>query len=190
MNITAEPTLSAPGAGLPTPELFVARILFRRTRSKGREILDGLFDDEHRQLSNLASACGDLGSQRVLIPRPRGLEDSSRYWSVWMVLDHLRIVNASVADTIRLLSEGRTPDQPVSTANVKPDPEVGVDVLDGFEKACEVFRSTVDAVKDLRTETQFAHPWFGLLNAADWHAMGAMHMRLHRKQVEAILKRL
>ncbi|MBX3389322.1 MAG: hypothetical protein KF691_07680 [Phycisphaeraceae bacterium] len=49
------------------------------------------------------SLSAGAAAERVLIPRLRGLEDSSRYWSVWMMLDHLRIVNSQVAMVIASL---------------------------------------------------------------------------------------
>jgi hypothetical protein len=41
----------------------------------------------------------------VLIARPRGLEDSSRYWSVWMTLDHLRIVHLAAVKNSSITSQ-------------------------------------------------------------------------------------
>lgn len=188
--MTQEPQLAAPGAGLPKVELFIARLLFGRTRKKTRETLNRLFDEERAKIRALAESLGERASERVLIARLPGLEDSSRYWSVWMVLDHLRIVNSQIAGVIRLLREGKRPDRPASTAAVKPDPGVDADVVAAFEEACTAFTTVVDETPNLRTNLSFPHPWFGPLNAAEWHAMGAMHMRIHRKQIEAILAQL
>ena len=40
----------------------------------------------------------------------------------------------------------------------------------------------------LNTALKFAHPWFGAMNAEDWHLLAGIHMSIHRKQIEAILK--
>ncbi len=189
MKTAQEPQLDAPGAGLPKVELFLARLLFGRTRKKPRETLNRLFDEERAKIRALAESAGERASERVLIDRLRGLEDSSRYWSVWMVLDHLRIVNSEIAGVIQLLREGKKPDRPASTAAVKPDPGVDAGVVTTFESACDAFMSAVAETPNLRTNVRFTHPWFGPLNAAEWHAMGAMHMSIHRKQIEAILRK-
>jgi len=62
----------------------------------------------------------DNAKARILIKRLPGLEDSSRYWSVYMTLDHLRIVNLSIADVITKLANGAKPKVAASTAAVKP----------------------------------------------------------------------
>jgi len=46
------------------------------------------------------------GAKRLLIPRLRGMEDSSRNWSVWMTLDHLRIIHGSFIGVIGTLVKG------------------------------------------------------------------------------------
>lgn len=45
----------------------------------------------------------DHGAIPVLIDRVVGIEDSSRYWSVFMVLDHLRIVDEGMTQIIQAL---------------------------------------------------------------------------------------
>jgi mono/diheme cytochrome c family protein len=195
MNSDASPTfpkLAAPGAGLPMPELVIARLIFgwfRKTRSSGA--VNALFEEERDAILAMARDCGaDAGSRRILIKRIPGMEDSSRDWSVHMTLEHLRIVNAAVSGVIAGLAAGQPPATPASTAAVKPAPGVGHEVLETFRTGCAEWLETVAAVADLRTVERFAHPWFGPLDAAGWQAMAAFHMRLHRKQVEAIVRQL
>ncbi len=128
----------------------------------------------------------EAGARPTLIKRLPGLEDSSRNWSVFMTLEHLRIVNADIAEAISLLAQSRVPMRVVSTAAVKPAAGIGSEVIAAFEKSCDVLASTVTGVGDLRTKTRYDHPWFGPLDAAGWHAMAGFHLRLHRKQVECI----
>lgn len=188
---TALPRLASPGAGLPKVELFFARLIFqfgRRTTSlaaaqatlvREREAILGL-------VRRLDAA---TGAKRVLIRRLPGLEDSSRYWSVFMTLDHLRIVNESMAGIMSELLARRVPPGEASTAAVKPAAEVGAEVVDAFVASCERLARTVAGIEAARLQTavRFPHPWFGPLDAAAWHFMAGFHLRLHRKQVERIL---
>jgi len=183
------PTLAPPGAGLPRVELWAARMMFawhRWTSSRARSGAEIL--NQRDQLGALARSCpAELASRRVLIPRLRGLEDSSRYWSIYMVVDHVRIVNANVTTVIRELGQGRAPDRVASTAGVKPSADVDATVIERFVTGCDELTRTAEALADLRTERRYAHPWFGPLDAAGWHAMAGFHMELHHRQARAIL---
>lgn len=186
------PKLDVPGAGLPWPELMAARMIFHWSRSRAtKESAQALFKAEQEAITQHARECGaEKGKRRVLIKRLRGMEDSSRHWSVYMTLDHLRIVNFACLEGILSLSRGQVPARVASTAAVKPSPEVGEEIVEQFEQGCELFLKTVEGISNLKTSVRYAHPWFGPLDAAGWHFMAGFHMRLHRKQTEAILREL
>lgn len=186
------PKLAAPGAGLPAYELQIARVLFAfRAWTNDRAGIDSLFRRERALVADLVRACppGRLG-ERVLIPRPRGLEDSSRHWSVLMTLDHLRIVNLACASIIRELSEGRVPAGKASTADVKPSPDVTESVIVAYEASCDEVLAAVASAKSLDDAARFPHPWFGPMSARRWHVLAAVHLGLHRRQLEAIVRGL
>lgn len=189
MTANPEPVLAPPGAGLPSPELFAARLLFRWRRLwTTRAGFHALFARERETILGLARALEPAkAAQRVLIPRLRGMEDSSRYWSVWMTLDHLRIVNRGCTRVMQLLAQGKVPDRVASTAAVKPSLNVDASVVETFIEGCETFLETSAAIADHRTRVHHAHPWFGSLDVAGWHAMAGFHMQLHRRQVERII---
>lgn len=191
MDTIVEPDLAPPGAGLPAPELLIARLLFawRRIRST-RESSKAAFQHERALIRSLVDGCNPQdATRRVLIPRPRGLEDSSRHWSIWMVLDHLRIMNHGMAGIIRSLAAGTVPPRKASTAAVKPSPDVDATVRNAYEQSCDAFLAT-DDIPDLKTPVRFEHPWFGPLDAAAWHVMAGFHMALHRAQIESILSQM
>lgn len=192
MDAANEPTLAPPGAGLPKPELYAARILFALRRWTGdRDSFNARFRKEREAIRGLVRSCeAESGARRVLIRRPRGLEDSSRHWSVWMTLDHLRIVNHAMAGIIGALTKGVKPDGTASTAAVKPSPQADAAIVAGYEQACDDLLAVVSSAGSLKTELRFAHPWFGLLDAAGWHALAGGHMGIHRVQIERILKGL
>lgn len=189
MNHSIQPALAAPGAGLPLPELWIARVLFWLKRLLGsRESFTARLQQERAAIRALLMQCaaGRRGEQ-VLIPRLRGLEDSSRFWSVWMTLEHLRITNRLFAGVIENLSRGEVPGRKAGTAGVKPRPDLNAEVEAAFEASCDDLLSAVAAVADLKTRARYSHPWFGPLDAAGWHALAATHMGIHRAQIAKII---
>ncbi|MBS0192148.1 MAG: hypothetical protein U0573_05920 [Phycisphaerales bacterium] len=185
-----EPELDKPGAGVPAIERLVGKWRVKMSaRMGGKAGADAAMEAERvgiRALYEPLSA--ETSGRRVLIPRLRGLEDSSRYWSVWMVLDHLRIVNEQIAMIISLLGRDRTPEGKASTATVKPAIEVDGSVVGRYEKSCDQVLRAAAGAPSLRSRARYAHPWFGPLSGAEWHTMAGMHMGIHRAQIEAILE--
>jgi hypothetical protein len=186
------PQLAAPGAGLPWIELQVARRGFqwlsrRADRKKSAEWLAR----ERDAILKLVGNCDEAaGSRRVLIKRIPGMEDSSRYWSVFMTVEHLRIVNHVVAQTIQVLGRGEVPGGKASTADVKPDAGADAKAVRQFELSCALIERAAAPLENLRTGVRFAHPWFGPLDAGQWYFLAGFHMGLHRRQIKAILKEL
>jgi hypothetical protein len=185
----SEPRLAPPGAGLPFPENLIARVLLGAKRLTGnsgaftthfireREAIRGLIDNRDEAAL----------TRRVLIPRPRGLEDSSRYWSVLMTLDHLRIVHQTFIGVIGTLAKEQIPQGEASTAAVKPDPAVTMDAIAEYEASCDALVATLASVGNFKTRARFPHPWFGPMDAHGWHALAGGHMSIHRVQIERIL---
>ncbi len=106
-DMEIESRLAAPGAGLPKIELWVARWIFANARRKmdRRKAVERIASERASLLGIARSLTSGECARRVLIPRLRGLEDSSRYWSVYMTLEHLRIVNEAVSHVIVELSD-------------------------------------------------------------------------------------
>jgi hypothetical protein len=190
INPMEVPKLAPPGAGIPSIERWVGALIFGFKRWRGaHEKFTAEFVQARREIGYLCQGKSDAElSRRVLIPRLRGLEDSSRYWSVWMTLDHLRIVNREITRVIGDLTAGEVPAGAASTAAVKPSECVGPNVVEAYERSCDDLIKVVSAGREMRTRVRYAHPWFGPLDAAGWHAMSAMHMGIHKAQIDRILK--
>jgi hypothetical protein len=184
-----EPNLAPPGAGLPPLEHVVARLLFAIRRwTASRDSDKAHFNRERLAIRAIVGACDEQsGARRVLIKRVRGMEDSSRYWSVWMTLDHLRIVHQAIAGVLRSLAIGRVPPGAASTAAVKPSPAVGAAIIHGYEQSCDHLLAAIESVRDWLPEPRYAHPWFGPLCAAGWRTLAAGHLHIHRVQIERII---
>lgn len=185
------PALAPPGAGIPAIERLIGGSLFALRRRFGTtQSFSTQFQRERALIADLyqrPQSSPALLSQRILIPRLRGLEDSSRYWSVHMTLDHLRIVNLGIARVISTLCSGQSPGRIVGTAEVKPSPDVTSSIIPDYESSCDRLLATVAAHTALKTMLKHPHPWFGPLDAHGWHAMSAMHMGIHRAQIARIL---
>ena len=91
---------------------------------------------------------------------------------------------------IKLFAERNAAAPVKNTANVKPSPDVKASVIAEYEQTCDALLAAVAAAPDLKTTLRFAHPWFGPLNAAGWHALASGHMGIHREQLARIVKAL
>jgi hypothetical protein len=149
-------------------------------------------DEIERTAQRLLDKTAPLSPERLttpkLIHRLRGLEDSSRFWSPSMVLEHLCITGKGTAQFILLLSNGRHPDRAVSTAAVKPTGKDPMLMREEFRALHSGLRQQLaDAAGNQWDGPTHAHPWFGPLTAGDWLCMMAMHMQLHEQQLDRIL---
>lgn len=187
-----ETQLAPPGAGIPFIERLVATLAIRwHTRSYDQQKVNNFLKEETRGIEQIVEHhTSEALSQNVLIPRLRGLEDSSRNWSVFMTLEHLRIVNTLIAKTIDSLGRNQPSTRVVGTADVKPASGIEATVIGAFSRSAEKIITAIDSLPKPTMTMKYPHPWFGPLNAAEWHFMAAFHTRLHRKQIEKILERL
>ena len=181
-------SLQKPGAGVPLRQRLMMRYIvgpfvagradwdkdktdFSAVNTKVLRAIDSLNDEQ-------------LGT-RVLVPPQFGLEDSSRYWSAAMTLEHLVIVGKSIQKLVVALSAGIVPDYKADTAKVKPHTEVTPqEALALFKNFTSTVMADIDRdVKDRDSKAVFAHPWFGPFTARQWHWLLAVHTGLHLKQV-------
>jgi len=145
------------------------------------------FKIEAEKIVSLArSVSATQGTVPVLIDRIAGIEDSSRYWSVFMVLDHLRIVNEGITQIIEDLSHDRPFAQEVRIQDVKPHVASGPDTVARFMKSVTNYEATIDRLGTLGHRVRHPHPWFGPMTAHDWHCLAGIHHWVHRRQIERI----
>ena len=192
MSDAIEPKLAPPGAGLPKIELFISRAMFVWLGRKAtREGVSARFQKERGAISRLVRSIDtDAAARRILIRRVPGMEDSSRYWSILMTLEHLHLIHEMMSRIIDALAKGALPPGKVSTANVKPRPGVTAAVISEYEMSCDKLLATATAAPNLKTSMRHEHPWFGPLDAAGWHMLAAVHLGIHRAQIERIIQGL
>lgn len=180
--------LQPPGAGLPAYEFAWLRPGFHlicAVLPQGAAL--ALFKSEGERVLSLAqSVSTEQGAAPVLIDRVIGIEDSSRGWSVFMALDHLRIVNEGIASIIEALSQDRGFSQEVRIQDVKPSPASGPNTIDRFVASVANYEAVVARLGKLGRHLRHAHPWFGPMTAHDWHCLAGIHQLVHRRQIERI----
>lgn len=187
------PFLAPPGAGIPLVQRLALRYLV-----KPLKLRSVTFDEAERLwLEANAKLTKELGgiprfdvTTRVLVPPQRGLEDSSRFWSVAMTARHLTIVGAGIEQLIVGLSEGRTDLPSADTAGVKPELERNHSAaIDEYLNLSRDFHTRLrSAVANKESAATHPHPWFGAMNLRQWYWLMSTHTQIHRKQIREICK--
>lgn len=192
---TQEPVLAPPGAGIPVQQKIMMRF-FVKPFVAGRTPWEASEANFHKMNKKIFAAMDGLTDSqlttRILVPPQIGLEDSSRYWSIKMVLEHLLIVSEQMMLLIPALSKGFIPDQKADIAKMKPKNELSLnDTITRFKKMITTdFEKLNSSIKDRNSSAKFYHPWFGNMTAKQWYWLLAMHHGLHLKQIREIKKRL
>ena len=192
------PQLQKPGAGLPWVEALIARYLMmpwtpRRTPWKAS---NDYFIHEGEKILKLLSRFDPSKSvdaetleRPVLIPRIRGIEDSSRFWSISMTLEHLITVGQGMTHIICELTHGRVPPIQVNIAQVKPSKKLQAqNAASEFQRFLkETHRNVSQPGGNLASPARLVHPWFGPITAHQWNWLLASHQGIHRRQIEQII---
>ncbi|MRI59006.1 MAG: hypothetical protein C6H99_05825 [Epsilonproteobacteria bacterium] len=186
--------LQPAGAGLPPHKrLFARYIMFPLLNSFiSWEIAWNIYDKESQKIVDLAKSLDKKQLfQRVLVPPLFGLEDNSRYYSVAMVLKHLLIVGEALVDRIPPLSQGEKLQDNITIEAVKPYTHIEEDIVERFERFSQKYRDRLKAnIGDIHIKNTLEHPWFGPMNPKEWAILAMIHHIVHRRQIEAIVKKL
>jgi hypothetical protein len=191
------PDLAPPGAGIPWLENIILEYFYYPIKLKQTTWSENL-DRLQRETRNIINICEGLSEQefqtRVLIKRLRGMEDSSRYWSAALVIDHLLISLKGMSYIANELALGHEISVSTGTALVKPKQE---NVTNKLGMLSMLKESTLNTVAQLQVFDQnhsdrykVKHPWFGLITAEGWVWTLAQHQALHRRQIQLIAKQL
>ncbi|MCW1915335.1 DinB family protein [Luteolibacter sp. GHJ8] len=181
--------LEKPGAGLPEAERRVVRMgLVRYAASHDRDAALADFLSGAGAILELVTGLDEARlRRRVLVERVPGMEDSSRYWSPGMIVQHLAIVDRGVLMLVHGLLVGKLPGQSRGPADVKPSPDAGPESLDLFRDTTASWAKFLGKAESLCGTIQHPHPWFGPLDAHHWFCVAVQHHEIHRMQLEAVL---
>jgi hypothetical protein len=196
MNVNAfdVPRLKPEGAGLPLVERLLLRhvLMPLRLRTTTWQAAQEQFHRETETVLDIyknripPEYCG----QKFLIKRLMGLEDSSRYWSPTMVLDHMALVARGMTSVITTLAREQYLIFDVQIAAFKPKEDTTGCYADTFAKMMRDCEESLSTITHHHSKTRHAHPWFGMLNANEWHTLLATHHAIHRRQLQEIIKLL
>lgn len=189
------PKLAPPGAGIPWPQKVILKLIvapFVANRTDWSTSEERFKKITNKILHEVSSLTEEQLNLRVLVPPQRGLEDSSRFWSIAMTLEHLVIVGRAIVEGISLFGKGEIPQSPVDIAKVKPFGKISsLDSLDLFKKfTLEEYPKFVSALTEQQknSSVKFEHPWFGHLNSKQWFWLLSVHQGIHLEQIRAIKK--
>lgn len=188
---STEVNLAAPGAGLPAAQAFFLRhVLFPAfclVTPWDKAVRLFLGEGER-----VAAAAGSLTAQQlglpVLVRAPMGIEDSSRYWSAAMVLEHLIEVGSRISTGVVELMQSRAASVKADIADVKPKGLNNEQIVSRYRSFLTEYETKVmSRTGDRRARNTQPHPWFGELNPHQWVCLGAIHQQIHRRQLERII---
>ncbi len=194
-NHQTPPKLAAPGAGLPWYHNVMLRYYvgpFVAGKADWNASEQTFHKVNGRILKEIENLSEKQLATKILVPPQLGLEDSSRFWSIAMVLEHLVIVSEAVYRGVTELSNGRVPPVKVDIAKVKPLGSMPVtEAVEEFKLLItDDFKKFLLQVGDRNSQVTLNHPWFGPFRAQQWFWLLGMHHGLHLKQIREIKKHL
>ena len=189
-------TLEPAGAGLPPMELFLLKniqlpMAFATTSNE--QAMKTFLQEARYHVDLVSKLSTEARDRKVLVPKLPSIEDSSRFWSAGMVLEHLIIVGERMGVIVQSLSAGKMPTGMSSIAEGKPPGKIGGEMIieeyatfvDRFIKRMNNIEPSVN-----KRNISYAHPWFGPLGVNQWICLSALHQKTHTKHLQAIRSRL
>lgn len=184
--------LAKPGAGLPDMErVFIKNILVAPIRILFTwDIALFYLKREIRIIKKLVEKVPkELHRKQLIIDRTFAIEDDTRQFSINMILEHLTIAGNAVMGVIDTLSQEKEFKNEIKIENVKPK-ENKENQLQEFLKFYENYFEYINNHPKKQSKMKKKHPWFIEFNNFDWSIFMFMHTFIHRRQIEAVIKKL
>lgn len=189
-----ETQLARPGAGLPFFESlyvrwYVGPYLSRKADRDQNLRLFKMIGG--RLLKEFDAVPAEKRDVKVLVPRMKGIEDSSRNWCANEVLEHLMITGLGMRGLVVELANGRTSDYEVKIENFKPKGKYhGGSAREDFKKFVDETVASLSPLDIKDGGPTHHHPWMGMFNSLQWTWLLAGHSGIHYSQLTAIKKAL
>lgn len=192
-NLTG-PKLDKPGKGLPFIESVVVRFYigpFVSKRFSPQQNTATFQKLNEKIIAELDRVEASLLEEKVLVPKLKTIEDSSRFWSVAETLEHIEIVGRNIIEVIESLASGQTPKGKVDIAAYKPKGiHSGKECREVFVCFHKEILSRLENTKIPSGGEKLFHPWMGPMNALQWQWLLAGHSGIHLAQIRHIKKGL
>ena len=128
------------------------------------------------------------------IPKLMGLRQESCAWSVFMVLEHLRLHTDFLTDCTRAMSVESDFKLPIPAVRYWQPDDVGSEVVDGFQESIWQYvglaNNLVESGKHRRSPVAPRHPQYGLLTTKRLAAYGCLHLSIHQWQIQKIITQI
>jgi len=153
------------------------------------------FDSRANQiLSTVRSQDFDLLGIDDPIPRLMGLRQESCSWSVFMVLDHLRLHTDFLSNCTRAMSVGDELKAPIPLLQYWRPNDVGSEVVDQLQDSVWQYvglaNNLLESGKYRHSPIAPRHPNYGLLTTKRLAAYGCLHLSIHSWQIQKIIAQI
>lgn len=187
------PKLAPPGAGLPFYQQLVSRYLILPAffaRNSWDSAIKIYRAESDLILSTGRKLSSADASEPVLVSGIWGIEDSSRFWSLAMVMEHLTMFADWLGPALIALADGKGTPAKTTIEAIKPrgDKSQARAIKDFSESSKHFVRQVGQELQSRGSEARLDHPWFGALTARQWLCLAALHQRIHRLQAQAIVR--
>ncbi|MDX2451354.1 hypothetical protein [Desulfosarcina sp.] len=133
------------------------------------------------------------GAVRVEVPRMPGVDEEMRNWSFFMILEHNAIVNRGITSIIQSLVRGEEPEGAGAIdmkRDVRPSRNPGEAQIQIFRASVEDHLQMIPSLGRLRRGLRTPHPIFGRFDAHNWNCMFGLHLYIHYKQAEYVIRKI
>lgn len=170
----------------------IALLLQVKFRCTSRAAAERIIRREAAASIAIARSLGPtLAARSIRVPKMPGVDEDMREWTVYETLEHNRIVNGMMTETVDHLANGApAPGEVDVKRDVMPTGSIGSDVLERFQASVDAFLAVAAKAPKLRGTNTTPHVIFGAFDAHRWVCMMGFHLMIHRRQMAAAAKLL
>jgi hypothetical protein len=181
--------LQSSGAHLPGSEPLRRLVLRCFCSLVSRRLALRLFRREARRIVHLLEELpARQGAVRVLVEGVFGL--TPRYWSAFMVADHLHRLVDDTSAVLDALAAGRDGGGELGLGEGQPRVGAGLEAVRRFVASVMDYEARAERLEVADRRARLPHPELGPLCAHAWQCLATLQLWLHRRQVERIVLRL
>ena len=150
------------------------------------------FEKQANQILNTVSQYDYdiLGMPKPIAPLV-GLRNESCSWTVYMVIEHLRLHTDFLLEATRSLIINNELRAPTPAIQYWRPEDVGSESVDRLQDSVWAYvgfvNNLIESCKHRQSTGSIRHPLYGLLNVKRLSVYGQHHISIHRRQIRAII---